>query len=313
LEQLIAGIVASTITAGVVVCIAGMGELLGQRTGMFNFGINGMISMGALFAIIVVNSVVPNPWLGLLGAAAAGLAMAIILGIAAVYLKADVFLIGLALSFLGDGLSGEIGRAFVGKPAQARFLPIKFPILSDIPIVGNAIFNQSILVYLAYFILPLFVAYIIFKTRHGLSIRAVGQDPAAADVRGIHVDRIRFLYTCLNGALAGIAGAYLTLSLSPSWANNVVAGRGWIAIALVIFSNWNPIFIMFGAILFGAATSLGFVAQIQGWGISTSILFMLPYLATLLLMLLSALVRRLRGVQKKGIGPAALGLPFYRE
>jgi simple sugar transport system permease protein len=290
-----------------------MGELMGERTGMFNFGINGMMSLGALTAIIIVNTVTPNPWLGLVGAAVAGLVMAFLFGLVAIYIKTDQFLVGLAFAFLGDGLSGEIGRSYVGQPAQARFLPIEIPFLSDIPILGKGLFSHSILVYVAYFVLPLLAAYIIYKTRHGLSLRAIGQDPAAADVRGIRVDWLRFLYTCLNGILAGIAGASLTLSLSPSWNNSVVAGRGWIAISLVIFSNWNPIFVVFGAILFGAATSIGFIAQVQGWGIPTSLLFMLPYLATLLLMVISALTRKRKGVDMIGIGPAALGLPFHRE
>jgi len=313
MEQIIAGVIASTITAGAVIIIAGIGELMAERSGVINLGLDGIMSVGALVAIIVVNTVVPNIWFGLAAAMVAGLVMGGIFAVITVTIKADQYLSGLALGFLGAGLSGEIGRSYVGVPARARFIPIEFPVLSNLPFFGRALFSHNVITYCAYIILPLLASYLLYRTRHGLNVRAVGQNPKAADSRGIQVDYLRFFYQCLNGALTGAAGAYLTLSLTPSWANNVVAGRGWIAITLVIFANWNPIYLVIGAMLFGAATSLGFVVQIQGWGIPTPFLFMFPYLITLFLMLMSYFVRKRRGIDKTSIGPAALGQPYSRE
>jgi simple sugar transport system permease protein len=312
MEQIITGMIASSIAAGALIVIAGMGELMLQRTGVYNLSLEGMISMGAITAIIVV-SIIPNVYVGVVGAAFVGVLMAFFFALSAVTIKVDQYMAGLALWFVGVGLSGELGKSYTGQIAQVQFSPIKIPFLSDIPIIGQGIFNQSVLVYVAYFILPALAYYVLFKTRHGLNLRSVGQNPLVSDGCGIPVDTIRFFYTLIGGALCGVAGAYLTLSLTPGWANGVVAGRGWIAFALVIFANWNPLYIVLGALLFGAATSIGFAVQIQGWNIPSSFLFMLPYLTTLVLMFLSNLIRRQRGIDATGIGPAALGTPFYRE
>ena len=313
MEQIITGIIASTLTAGAVIVIVGVAELLAENTGVQNLGLDGMVSIGAVTAIITVNNVAPNPWIGLLAAALAGLLLSLVFSFASIWIKAEQFLVGLALTFIGTGIAGQIGKSYVGKVSPARFSPIEFPLLSKIPILGEALFNHTILVYLAYLVLPLVAYYILYKTRHGLNLRSVGQNPATADACGVAVDRLRFLYTCVNGLLCGAAGAYLTLSLSPTWADGVVAGRGWIALTLVIFANWNPITIVFGALLFGAATSLGFVVQVQGWGIPSSILFSFPYVATIVMIWISIIVERRRGTNRFGIGPAKLGLPFHRE
>jgi ABC-type uncharacterized transport system permease subunit len=312
MEQVIAGAIASAIATGVVVIIAGTGELMAQRTGVMNLGIEGMMSVGALTGIIVVNTG-GNVWFGLALAVAAGLVMGGIFAIVTVSLRANQLVAGLGLTFLANGLTGEIGRPYVGYPAPARFTPVEIPILSDIPILGRALFSHDLLVYFACLVLPLGAYYLLFKTRHGLSIRAVGQNPEAADAHGIRVSTLRFIYVCIGGALAAAAGAYLALSLVPSWTAGMAAGRGWVAIALVIFSNWNPLYLVLGGIVFGAATSLNYVVQIQGWGIPSSVLFMLPYLLTLFLMLASSLIRKRRGIDITGIGPAALMQPYYRE
>jgi simple sugar transport system permease protein len=313
MEQIITGIIASTITAGAVIIIIGIAELLAENTGVQNLGLDGMVSIGAVTAIIVVNKGVPNPWIGLIGAMLAGLLLSLIFSFASIWIKADQFLVGLALTFVGVGVAGQIGKSYVGKVSPARFSPIEVPLLSKIPVIGEALFNHTILVYLAYLALPAAAYYILYKTRHGLNIRAAGQNPSASDACGVPVDRLRFIYTCINGMLCGASGAYLTLSLSPSWADGVVAGRGWIALTLVIFANWNPITIIFGALLFGAATSLGFVVQVQGWPIPSSVLFSLPYVATIVMIWISTLIQRRRRSDRLGIGPAMLGLPFHRE
>lgn len=313
MEQIITGIIVSTVATGAVIVIAGIGELMSQRTGVMNLSIEGIMSMGAITSIIIVNSITPNPYIGMAGAALVGLLMGIVFAFTTVVIKADQFLAGMALWFMGIGLAGQIGKSYVGKLAQAQFLPIKIPILSEIPIIGKGIFNQSIPVYIIYFLLPALAYYVLFKTRHGLNLRSVGQNPSVSAVCGIRVTSIRFTYACLSGICAGLAGGYLTLSLIPSWSNGVVGGRGWITFALVMFSNWNPLLLVLGALLFGGATSIGFAVQIQGWPIPSSFLFMLPYIATLLFMLISSLIRKQRGIDKTGIGPAALGTPYFKE
>jgi ABC-type uncharacterized transport system permease subunit len=313
METVLSGLLSSAVTAGAVIIIAGIGEIMAERTGVMNLGIEGMMSIGAVTAILVINGMKVNAWLGLLGAVLAGLLAGLLFAILAVRIKVNQLLAGLALTFIGNGLSRHIGKVVASQPAFSKFERIKIPFLGDIPILGNALFNHNILVYIAYFVLPAVAFYILFKTRHGLEMRAVGQTPAAADASGVHVDRIRFIYTCIAGAFAGAAGAYLTIALTSTWSDMAVAGRGWVTITLVFFSGWNPLYIVFGALLFGGATSVGYIIQIQGWGISPFFLNMTPYLATILLMLISWLARVRTQPERLGVGPAALGAPYHRE
>lgn len=313
METVLTGLLTSAVTAGAVIIIAGVGEIMAERTGVMNLGIEGMMSLGAMTAILVINRMGVSAWVGLLGAALAGLLAGLLFAVLAVRLKVNQLLAGLALTFVGNGLARHIGKAVASQPALSRFNPVAIPVLSDIPIIGNAFFNHNILVYIAYFVLPVAAYYILYKTRHGLAMRAVGQSPEAADASGIHVDRIRFLYACLAGTLAAAAGAYLTIALTTTWSDMAVAGRGWVTITLVFFSGWNPLYIVVGALLFGGATSVGYIMQIQGWGISPFFLNMTPYLATILLMLISWLTRMRTQPQKRGVGPAALAIPFRRE
>lgn len=313
MEQIIAGAIASAIATGVVVILAGIGEVMTQRTGVMNLGIEGMMSIGALTGIMVVNIEGTSAWLGMGAAMAAGLVAGVFFAVVTVSFRADQVIAGLGFTFLANGLTGQIGRSYVGYPAPARLTPIEIPYLSDLPYIGRALFSHNLVVYIACILLPLAAYYLLFKTRHGLHIRAAGQNPEAADAHGIHVNRLRFFYVTIGGVLAAAAGAYMSLFLVPSWSAGMAAGRGWIAIALVIFANWNPVYLVLGGIVFGAANSLSYVVQIQGWGIPSAVLFMLPYLLTLTLMLVSTLMRERKGIEKTGIGPAALMRPFYRE
>ncbi len=313
MEVVIGGLISSVITAGVTIVIAGTGELLGERAGLLNLGIEGIMSVGAVSAFVIVNTVAPNAWLGLLGAAIVGLIFGIIYGLTSVYLKANQVLIGLALALIGDGLARHIGRPYGGTPSLASFSTYRLPILGNIPILGNALFNQDLFVYFAYFILPFVAAYIIYRTKHGLSLRAVGQNPAAADASGVNVYAIRFLYACVAGTLFGIAGAYLPLALINTWQDGAVAGRGFIALTLVFFAGWNPLFLVLGGLLFGAATSIGFILQVQGWGIDPYFLGMTPYVVTILFVVIAAYIRNRRHPGSSGLGPAALTLPYHRE
>jgi simple sugar transport system permease protein len=241
-----------------------------------------------------------------------GVVMGAVFAVATVSFKANQYLAGLALTFIGTGLAGRLGAPSSGTPAQARFERVRLPVLGDIPLIGDAFFNHNILVYVAFLVLPVVASYVLFRMRHGMNVRAVGENPAAADASGIWVAGLRFLYVCVGGALAAAGGAYLTLAFTPAWSEGVTGGRGWIAIALVIFAGWRPLYVVLGALLFGGVTSLGFVAQARGWGISASFLSTLPYLSTIALMILPVLFRK-RTQRRLGMAPASLGMPYFRE
>ena len=177
--------------------------------------------------------------------------------------------------------------------------------------LGAALFSQNVLVYVIYLILPLALHYLLFRTRHGLNLRAVGENPAAADAAGIPVQQLRFCYVSLGSALAAGAGAYLTLCFVPSWSEGVVAGRGWIAVALVIFAGYRPIQAVLASLLFGGITALGFLGQARNWPIPPAVLSMLPYLGTLALLIVPALAAP--RIRYRMAAPIALGVPYFRD
>ena len=230
---------------------------------------------------------------------------------ATVIIRANQILCGLALTLIGTGLAATIGKPFSSMPAPVSFEPLIIPYLSDLPIIGRGLFSQNILVYAIYIILPIGLHYLLFKTRHGLNLRAVGENPAAADAAGIPVRKIRFWYVAAGAALAAAAGGYLTLAYIPSWSDGLIAGRGWIAVALVIFAGYRPITAVLAALLFGAITALGFVGQARNWPIPAPFLSMLPYLGTIALMIVPVLAwRRMRQWMA---APEALGTPYFRD
>jgi len=308
--DIIAGLLQTSILAGGVLALAALGEVLSERVGVVNLGVEGLMALGAITAIAIVTAS-PNPALGLIGALGVGFVVGMIFASATVVLRVNQVLCGLALTLMGTGLAATIGKAYSGMPARATFAPVEIPYLSEIPLLGRALFTQNILVYLIYIVLPVALHFIMFRTRHGLNLRAVGENPAAADAAGISVQKFRFWYVAAGSSLAAGAGAYLTLAFVPSWSEGVVAGRGWIAVALVIFAGYRPINAVLAALLFGAITSLGFVGQARNWPIAAPILSMLPYLGTIALIIMPVLawhrVRRLMAA------PAALGEPYYRD
>ena len=306
--ELLFSTLGTTFAAGTVLMLAATGELLAQRTGVLNVGIEGVMAMGAVSAIAVAFAV-PDAYVALGAAMLVGLLMGCIFAVATVVLRVNQILAGLALSFLGLGLAGTIGIAYAGLPAPAR-LP-RLQILPDVPLLANAISNQPLVVYFAYLVLPLLATLVLYRTAHGLSLRAVGENPAAADAAGISVMRYRFAYVCLGSILAAAAGAFLTLSFTPGWSDGVTAGRGWIAIALVIFARWQPLLVVAGAILFGGSVSLGFLAQAQGVPISASLLSTVPYLLTIALLVIP-MWRASRSGRSVFSTPASLGEPFHR-
>jgi ABC-type uncharacterized transport system permease subunit len=308
--DLIAGLIQTSILAGGVLALAALGEVLAERVGVVNLGVEGLMAVGAITGIATVVAV-PSPILGFLLALLVGLLAGMVFAVATVYIRANQVLCGLALTLMGTGIAATIGKAYSGMPAPATFAPIPIPLLSEIPLIGRALFTQNLLVYLIYIILPLALHYLMFRTRHGLDMRAVGENPAAADAAGIPVQQIRFWYVSAGAALAAGAGAYLTLAFVPSWSEGVVAGRGWIAVALVIFAGYRPVNAVLAALLFGLITSLGFVGQARNWPIAAPVLSMLPYLGTIALIIVPVLAWQ--KVRRMMAAPAALGEPYFRD
>jgi ABC-type uncharacterized transport system permease subunit len=248
--EIIAGLLQTSILAGGVLALAALGEVLAERVGVVNLGVEGLMALGAITGIATVITT-GSPALGFICALGIGLSVGMIFASATVILRANQVLCGLALTLMGTGLAATIGKAYSGMPAPATFAPVAIPYLSEIPLIGHAVFTQNILVYLIYIILPLILHFIMFRTRHGLNLRAVGENPAAADAAGIPVQKFRFWYVAAGSSLASGAGAYLTLAFVPSWSEGVVAGRGWIAVALVIFAGYRPVNAVLAALLFG--------------------------------------------------------------
>ena len=308
--DLIAGLLQTSILAGGVLALAALGEVLTERVGVVNLGVEGLMALGAITGIATVVAL-PVPALGLLLACLVGLLVGMIFATATVVIRANQVLCGLALTLMGTGLAAMIGKAYSGIPAPVTFEPIAIPLLSEIPVLGRALFTQNILVYFIYLVIPFAMHHLLFRTRHGLNMRAVGENPAAADAAGIPVQAIRFWYVSLGGAIAAGAGAYLTLAFVPSWSEGVVAGRGWIAVALVIFAGYRPWTAVGAALLFGLITSLGFVGQARNWPIAAPFLSMLPYLGTIALMIVPVLAWQ--KVRRVMAAPASIGTPYFRD
>ncbi|HLC01836.1 MAG TPA: ABC transporter permease [Anaerolineales bacterium] len=298
-------IIDAAVRAGTPVLFAALGELLAEKAGVLNLGVEGMMIMGAVTGFMVGQSS-SNPWVGLLGGVVAGAIMALLFAVVTITLRGDPVVSGLALMILGVAFSSYIGNPYVQQPAQAVFSPIFFPVLSELPFLGPAFFSHDWLVYISIGVVP-GIWYLFNRTRVGLDICAVGENPSAADSAGINVNRIRYLCTIAGGAMAGAGGAYLSMAYSPLWTNLMTANRGWIAIGVVIFSGWNPILIMAGAYLFGGVDALSLRIQAAGIHISSFLLNMLPYILTVLV-----LVATVRG-RRRRYGPAGLGRAFDRE
>ncbi len=300
-------VLAAAIPAGTAILYACLGELLSERAGVLNLGVEGMMLMGALggFAVTYWTE---SAWLGAVGALAVGGALATIHALLTVSLGANQVVSGLALTLFGGGLSAFLGQDLVGRPAPASFAKIAIPVLGDIPHLGSILFRQDALVYVSYALAPLLWLFV-FRTRPGLNLRAVGESPATADAMGLSVVGLRYGYVIAGGALAGLGGAAISLASNPGWVENATAGRGWIAVALVIFATWNPMRAAFGAYLFGGVEAGQFRLQSAGVPISSFYLNMLPYLFTIAVLILAT-----RETARRRIGaPAALGRPYVRE
>jgi general nucleoside transport system permease protein len=300
------GILLTIITAATPLLFAAIGELVAERSGVLNLGVEGMMAVGAVCGFAASN-LTGNPLLGVLAAMIAGMLAASLFGIVALFFVANQNATGVALTLFGLGLSGLIGSAFVGVPGVP--IPrVEIPVLSDLPIVGSLVFGEDPFVYGA---VALAVAtwWFIFKTRGGLVLRAVGDNAASAHALGFSVFWTRFLAVLFGGACAGIAGAYLSMVYTPQWTQAMTAGRGWIALALVVFASWLPGRLVIGAVLFGAVSILQLHAQALGVGIPSQFLSMLPYLVTVIALVLISRNKALLSVNT----PACLGRPFVPD
>lgn len=299
-------ILLTIITASTPLLLAAIGELVVERSGVLNLGIEGMMVMGAVCGFAAAH-MTGSPWLGVLAATFAGIATALLFGLLTQTLMTNQVATGLSITLLGLGLSGLIGNSFVGLPG-VKLTHVFIPWLSDLPYVGRLVFGQDPLVYIS-IVLTAGVAYGLKHTRAGLIIRAVGQNHHSAHALGYRVIAVRYACIAFGGATSGLAGAYLSLVYTPQWIENMTAGRGWIALALVVFSTWMPGRLAAGAYLFGGVWILGLYAQGMGVGIPSQLLSSLPYVATILALIIISTNRRLSVINT----PASLGQGFVPD
>jgi len=306
--SLLSAILFATIVAGTPLVITALGELVTEKSGVLNLGAEGIMSMGAIaaFAVTVQTG---SPFLGVLAGMGAGMGMGLIFAVAALTFMANQVACGLALSIFGVGLA-----AFVGKPYESVSLVSvtawNVPLVHKIPIIGHAFFEHQGLVYFSWALLGA-VAWFLYRSRLGLVLRAVGEAPVAAHSVGYNVVRIRYLAVIFGGAMAGIGGAFLSVFYTPLWVEGMVAGRGWISLALVVFATWRPLRVLVGAYLFGGAMIIQMFVQGSGihLNIPSQFLSSLPYAATIIVLVLISHNKATIRLNS----PASLGQPFSPE
>ncbi|MBT3437908.1 MAG: ABC transporter permease [Oceanospirillaceae bacterium] len=299
-------IILTIITASTPLLLAAIGELVVERSGVLNLGIEGMMVMGAVCGFAAAH-VSGSAWLGVIAAVMGGVAMSLLFALLTQTLITNQVATGLAITLLGLGLSGLIGSDFVGLPG-VKLSNVSIPWLTELPYVGRLVFGQDPLVYVS-IVLTAGVAYGLKYTRWGLIIRAVGQSHSSAHALGYRVIAVRYACIAFGGATSGLAGAYLSLVYTPQWIENMTAGRGWIALALGVFSTWLPGRLAAGAYLFGGVWILGLYAQAMGLGIPSQLLSSLPYVATILALVVISTNRRLSVINT----PASLGQGFVPD
>ena len=300
-------ILAAAVRSGTPILYATLGEILTEKVGILNLGLEGIMLMGA-YSGFVVSMTTGNPWLGILAAFVIGGLMGLIHAFLCVSLNGNQVVSGLALTMFGTGVSSLLGRNYIGVTIQG-LQNWSIPVLSDIPAIGSVIFSQDALVYLS-LILVAAMYFFLNSTRPGLNLRAVGDHPHAADAMGLPVVKIRYLYTAIGAGIVAIGGAYMSVVYNKFWAETMTAGRGWIAVAMVIFSMWNPIQAVLGAYLFGGIEALQLRLQAIGTPIPMAVLLAMPYVITLVVLIIIS-IRKGAGV--KAGAPASLGVPFFRE
>jgi simple sugar transport system permease protein len=298
----------STPVTAAPILIAALGLIISERAGVLNLSADGLMLAGAMASAAAYFAFDMNPWAGMAGAALAGAAVSVIFAFMVVVLRADQVVTGLAMVFFCGGLTSLIAGAsdWAGK-SVAGFERLRVPLLADLPVVGPILFHQDAWVYLT-LLLGLAIHLVLFRTMSGLRLRAVGHDPAAADAAGTNVLAYRFWAVIVGGAIVGLSGGYLVLASAKIYVDQMTGGRGWIAIALVIFARWQPSRALLGALIFGGVEALIPRLLASGTAIPQYFLLMTPYVATLLVLVWAALYAR-----KGSDAPQALGLPFVRE
>ncbi len=293
----------TVILSSIPIMLAANGELIVERSGVLNLGVEGMMLMGAVVASITA-IITGNPNLGILTGALAGLITSSVFAFFALGLATNQVATGLALTIFGTGLSGLLGASFVGK-AITRLEVLPIPILSKIPVLGVLLFSHNIIVYFA-FLMVFLTAWFLHYNRGGMVLRAVGNNHDSAHALGYSVLGVRWLAVLFGGFMAGLAGAFLPLVLTPHWAEAMTAGRGWIALALVVFASWRPLRVPIGALLFSGITIMQLVGQARGWTMPAQFLSMLPYLATIIVLVIISRNKEFSMINS----PACLGKIF---
>ena len=310
-ETVLALTLAAAVAAGTPLALAAIGELITERAGVLNLGVEGMMLLGAVTTFLVANAT-GDPWIGMAAGAGAGAALAAAHAFLSVSLRANQIVSGLALVIFGTGLSTFLGRPVEGTPLPpgARMPRLNVPWLADLPLLGRVLFQQDIVVY-ASWLLAAATAFYLFRTRPGLSLRSVGESPATADAMGLRVNAIRYIHTIVGGVLCGGAGAYLMLARVPAWSQaSTTNGIGFIAIALVVFASWKPWRALLGAYIFGLALRANFALQAAGvQAIPAEFLAMIPYLLTILVLVALSVT----DLRHRAGAPAALGTHYLRE
>ncbi|NOX35522.1 MAG: ABC transporter permease [Deltaproteobacteria bacterium] len=299
-------ILVATIAAGTPLVYAALGELIVEKSGVLNLGVEGMMLVGAISGFIVMaktGSLLLAVSCGML----AGAIMSLIFAVLTLTLMANQVASGLALTIFGTGLSSFMGIDYTSVALKGA-REIHIPFFSDIPILGRLVFSYDILVYLSLVLLAL-VLWFLYKTRAGLILKAIGESPRSGHALGFPVIRIRYLAVLFGGAMAGLGGVYLSVAYTPMWVEGMVSGRGWVALALVVFATWRPMRVLTGAYLFGGVTIIQFHIQGFGFEIPSQVLSMLPYLATIAVLVLISRDKKLIRLNS----PASLGITFHPE
>lgn len=293
-------------TAATPLLIAAIGELVVERSGVLNLGVEGMMVMGAV-AGFGAGYLTGSPWIGLAAAIVVGALFSLLFAVMTLSLATNQVATGLSLTLLGLGLSGMLGTGFVGLPGE-RLPNLYIPLLTDLPVIGKLLFGQDPIFYIS-IALVFGVSWFLFKTRTGLTLRSIGDSHSSAHALGIQVIKYRYLAVMFGGACAGLAGGHLSLVYTPQWVENMTAGRGWIALALVVFASWRPLRVLAGAYIFGAVWIGQLHAQAFGIPIPSQFLSSLPYLATIVVLVIISRNKRLTMMNT----PASLGQAFVPD
>ncbi len=308
--DMIISLLQASIVAGTPLLFATLGELISEKSGNLNLGVEGMMLMGAVIGFMV-GIKTQNPIIAMLGAMMAGALGALIYSFLTVSLRANQVVSGLTLTIFGTGFSSMVGKSLIGQVAPDAikdfFKPVFVPILGHIPFLGEVFFRQDSFVYLGY-ILAVTMGIYMYCTSKGLNLRAVGENPKSADAAGINISLYKYIHLLIGGALCGLGGAYLSLVYVPAWQEGITAGRGWIAVALVIFVSWNPYKALLGAYVFGALDIVGFRMQGLNIAISQYLIDMMPYVVTIVAMVVVSAKKSINSLPPKG-----LGVSYFRE